>query len=506
MTTFGRPGVYVQENLVQQSIVVDNRSDAIGAFIGSLPKGPTAPTLISSWSEFTKAFGGLNYSYPVSSAVYLFFSNGGRDTYIRRVNGSGAAVAHKAILDDADATTFTVNAVNAGTWGNDISVEILETDGDRFSIVVYGAPLTIGGDLRSNVLEQFNDLSMNTTDSRYVVPTVNSFSAYISIADEETGNTPAYGSGLQALSTGANGAAPARADISAIFTDFDDIETPLLFNIPDAANWETEANSYGVAADLLEYAEARGDAFVIIDTPAGKTAAEAVSYAASVKSTNVGSNGAVYYPWLTIPDTSRSTPGVTRGHAPGGAIVGQYQATDTARGVFKTPAGYNTRLSIAVGLESKLTNDSLDTLNSANTPVNAIRVTPGAGIVVMGGRTLSNTSPNRYINMRRSLIYLKKELTDRSQFAVFENNDEGLWNQITSSLSNFLNIYWQQGGLRGTSPDQAFYVKCDSTTTSQSDIVNGRVNIQIGVALEYPAEFIVITIGQITGSASVTQG
>ena len=123
----------------------------------------------------------------------------------------------------------------------------------------------------------------------------------------------------------------------------------------------------------------------------------------------------------------------------------------------------------------------------------------------MGGRTFSNTSPNRYINMRRSLIYLKKELNDRSQFAVFENNDERLWNQITSALSSFLNIYWQQGGLRGATPNQAFYVRCDATTTSQADIVNGRVNIEIGVAFEYPAEFIVITIGQITGSASVVQ-
>jgi len=65
-----------------------------------------------------------------------------------------------------------------------------------------------------------------------------------------------------------------------------------------------------------------------------------------------------------------------------------------------------------------------------------------------------------------------------------------------------LRNYWQGGNLRGTTPDQAFYVKCDSTTTSFSDIQNGRVNIQIGVALQYPAEFVVITIGQLTGNAS----
>jgi phage tail sheath protein FI len=100
------------------------------------------------------------------------------------------------------------------------------------------------------------------------------------------------------------------------------------------------------------------------------------------------------------------------------------------------------------------------------------------------------------------MIFLKKELTDRSAFAVFENNSERLWNQIRTSLSNFLRDYWSQGGLRGNTPGQAFYVKCDASNNSPAQILSGRVNIEIGVAVEYPAEFIVISIGQITGSAS----
>jgi phage tail sheath protein FI len=100
------------------------------------------------------------------------------------------------------------------------------------------------------------------------------------------------------------------------------------------------------------------------------------------------------------------------------------------------------------------------------------------------------------------MIYLKKELTDRSSFAVFENNSEILWNQIRTSLSNFLRNYWSQGGLRGQTPEQAFYVRCDASNNTATDILAGRVNIEVGVAVEYPAEFIVISIGQITGNAS----
>jgi hypothetical protein len=120
----------------------------------------------------------------------------------------------------------------------------------------------------------------------------------------------------------------------------------------------------------------------------------------------------------------------------------------------------------------------------------------------MGGRTLNNSTGERYINVRRSMIYLKKELTDRSNFAVFENNDEQLWNQLRTALGNFLRSYWSQGGLRGNTPAEAFYVKCDASNNNATDILNGRVNIEIGVAVEYPAEFIVISIGQITGNAS----
>jgi phage tail sheath protein FI len=120
----------------------------------------------------------------------------------------------------------------------------------------------------------------------------------------------------------------------------------------------------------------------------------------------------------------------------------------------------------------------------------------------MGGRTLDNTPNNRYINIKRSLQYIEKQLKDLSAFAVFENNDTLLWRRLHTVLNGFLMGYWSQGGLRGNSQNQAYFVKVDETTTSFTDMQNGRVNIEVGVALEYPAEFVVIKLGQLTGNAS----
>jgi phage tail sheath protein FI len=117
----------------------------------------------------------------------------------------------------------------------------------------------------------------------------------------------------------------------------------------------------------------------------------------------------------------------------------------------------------------------------------------------MGGRTLlQDGTANRYINMRRSLSYIEKRLNDLASFAVFENNTETLWSRLTTVLGVFLNDYRNQGGLRGTTPEESFYIKCDDENNTATTIANGEVYVEIGVALEYPAEFVVINLSQKT--------
>jgi phage tail sheath protein FI len=118
----------------------------------------------------------------------------------------------------------------------------------------------------------------------------------------------------------------------------------------------------------------------------------------------------------------------------------------------------------------------------------------------MGARTLkqSGSTADKYVAMRRSLNYLRKRITDLTQFAVFENNNETLWAQVRTVLGVFLNEYRNQGGLRGATPAAAYFIKCDAENNTPVDIANGIVNIEVGVALEYPAEFVVITLAQKT--------
>lgn len=512
MTTYSRPGVFIQEIDLPQTVDLGDNGTAVGAFVGPLEKGPTGdPVLVKSWTEFTKIFGNLNNAYNTTWAAYNFFANGGRQLYIKRIAGTGAENASVILVDRSQAgqNTLLVEAENAGAWGSNLAVEVKDAgSANKFNLIVY---------LSGAVIEQFSDLSMLSTDPRFVESLVNSSSSYIRVTSQNStsvapDNMPAV-DGLQSLAAGVNGSTPTRSQYAAALTAFDAIDNPLVFNIPDAAYiYNTSGTSTQltlatqVAGDLINYCELRGDAFAVVDTPRGYSVTDAQNFIADVIAVAPDSDGgiaAAYYPWIVIPDTLRASGAATRLQAPGAAMVGQYLATDASRGVFKTPAGLTNRLSLAVSLEKSLTNAELDSLNDATLPINAIRQVSGAGIVPMGGRTLHNDSNERYINKKRSLIYIKKELENRSSFAVFENNDLFLWKKIQTALSSFLTSYWQQGGLRGSSAQQAYFVKCDSTTTSFTDIQNGRVNIEVGVALQYPAEFVIIKLGQLAGNATV---
>jgi hypothetical protein len=507
MASYSRPGVFINEVPLPQLITLANNGQARGAFLGAFAQGPTAePVLIQSWYDFGKTFGSVSDSYPATWAIYSFFANGGRSAYIKRVVGSGATAASVTLRDRAGTplSTLRVTAKSAGAWGNALTAEVTASSTTTFNLIISDA---------NGILEQFTDLSMSTTNSRYAVAYVNSASYYVTLTNLTSGtaapaNMPEI-AGVKAFASGADGSAPTRASYQTALSTFDAITNPLLMINADASYAFASGGETGARAnkvlldnDVTAYAEGRGDVFALIDPPAGSTPAEAVTYAIDGCGAVDGGNAAMYFPWVVIPDLLKSAPGATRVVGPAAIAAGKYLETDAARGVFKTPAGFGTKIGSAVALERSLTNAELDSLNSASKPVNAIRNVPGAGIVIMGGRTLNNSTGERYINVRRSLIFLKKEITDRSNFAVFENNSEALWSQLRNTLGTFLREYWSQGGLRGTTPGEAFYVRCDASNNTATDILNGRVNIEIGVAVEYPAEFIVISIGQITGSAS----
>jgi uncharacterized protein len=499
MTAYLRPGVYVQETLNPIQPVVGPSSDSVAAFAGANDRGPTTPTLVTSWSQYVTKFGSWNSvaSNDLPIAVYLFFANGGNRAYVNRVAGSGAAAASRTLNDrqGSPAATLQVNALNAGTWGNSINISIVNSSTTGyFNIVVY-----YGGSSASNIVEQWNELSMVNANSRYAINVVNGNSNYISLVDQgSTATAPADNPAVitnQALSTGANGSAISGTDIATSLSLYDTIEQSLILNAPNFTD-ATTVNG------LISYAAGRGDVFVVVDG-IDDTVANQLTLAASY---TASSAAAVYYPRITIADptvTVGSPAGATKTVGAAGAVAGLFAATDASRGVFKAPAGLQARLAGAVSV-APLTSSELDSLNSASAAVNAIRYISGSGIVVMGSRTLKAGYVDRYVPVRRTLIYLEKSLKDLTRFAIFEPNDNRLWKRLDATVSSFLTSFWSQGGLTGNVPSQAFFVKVDAENNTQSSVDNGIVNIQVGVALQRPAEFVVINIGQYSGGTTVT--
>lgn len=216
--------------------------------------------------------------------------------------------------------------------------------------------------------------------------------------------------------------------------------------------------------------------------------------------TTPNSYGAVYFPWIYVPDTSgRSTEPIAI--PPSGSVAGLYGRIDGRRGVWKTPAGTEARVP-ASGLVTDLTDVQQGDLNNDPLSICAIRKFPASGIVVWGGRTVSSDPEYKYIAVRRMAIFLRVSIFNGIQWAVFEPNDEPLWASLRLNIGTFMNNLFRQGAFQGASPSDAYFVKCDSETTTQGDIDVGIVNVLVGFAPLKPAEFVVVKISQLAGQAS----
>jgi phage tail sheath protein FI len=207
-------------------------------------------------------------------------------------------------------------------------------------------------------------------------------------------------------------------------------------------------------------------------------------------------SAAVYYPWIRVTDPLRG--GRPRAAPPSGTIAGLYARIDATRGIWKAPAGIEAALGGVQGVEYLLTDGENGILNPRG--VNAIRVIPGVGAVAWGARTLRGddglADEYKYVPVRRLALYIEESLYRGTKWVVFEPNDEPLWAQIRLNVGAFMHDLFRQGAFQGTTPAQAYLVKCDAETTTQTDIDRGIVNILVGFAPLKPAEFVFIRIQQ----------
>ena len=497
---YSRPGVYLSERLLPATIPTGVSANAAGAVVAPFAQGPEAVTLVNSWYEFTKTFGGYNASYPATFQVGAFFSNGGRELYVKRVLHSDADAATVELLTSGDLTVATITAKNKGTDGNNLRV--VSSAGSvpsTYTLTVYKESGVVDDITDDILLERYENVVFDDdTSSDYAETVVNLVSSYITISDSSTGAPVAT---TYPLTGGSNGTAVTEGDYTnyqssgdSIFEEFSSLSRPLVIFIPNAfeAFAEGGLDVYDAAAGWAE----ANNGFVIVETTSNTTVSNAISEVAALTDTSAS---AVYYPWVYIADPVGRGSGALRLIGPSGAIAGLYLTTDATRGVFKAPAGIASTIQGIVSTEKAFTSTELDTMNSSTSPINPIRQIPGAGIAVMGARTLKQDgTANKYVNMRRSLNYISKNLKNLTEFAIFENNDERLWAQVRTTINVFLSEYRNQGGLRGATAAQSYFIKCDAENNTAQSIANGEIHIQVGVALQYPAEFIVIDLSQKT--------
>ena len=196
---------------------------------------------------------------------------------------------------------------------------------------------------------------------------------------------------------------------------------------------------------------------------------------------------AYYYPWLTVVGLD----GVTKVTVPpGGHIAGVYARVDTQRGVWTAPAGVP--LMGVTGLSQQISSAESDLLSSRG--INLLRSFPGQGNHVWGARTTSQDPDWKYVNIRRLAVFIEHSLRQGLQWAVFEPNGPALWAAVRLPIEDFLLNLWKSGGLMGPKPEGAFFVRCDNTTMTQTDIDLGRFVVIVGFAPVRPSEFVILRI------------
>ncbi len=510
--TLAHPGVYIVEK-PSGVRTITGVATSITAFIGRALRGPAdRPRLVQSFAEFDRVYGGLWAESTLGYSVSQFFSNGGRDALICRVH-NGAIAASLTVGGNLDLV-----AASPGTWGSRLRVRVEdapdrpnETPGTRFNLYVK--------DTATIQVERFLNLSTDPLNARFVTEILAQQSELVRVdpagsvgATRPTADAaavvgqdpldsapfsnpfPTNGGDGNPITDNAISAPGLEAGRQGLWM----LENADLFNILVIPPLERDTDVGQVTWDAAIRFARDHRAMVIVDAPAALGTPDQLLNGMSTIATP-DQNAALYYPRFRAPDPLAENRLAT--FAASGAVAGIYARTDAQRGVWKAPAGLDATLVGVSELTVRLTDGQNGRLNPRG--VNCLRVFPVHGRVVWGARTLRGddqmASEWKYVPVRRTALFIEESLFRGTQWVVFEPNDEPLWAQIRLNVGTFMQDLFRQGAFQGASPREAYFVRCDGETTTQSDIDRGIVNILVGFAPLKPAEFVVITIQQIAG-------
>lgn len=450
------------------------------------------------------------------------------DAVDKAVRDASAAKPTRAQITIGTGTNaLKLEAASPGTWGNKLRVRVDNADvldaTKQFNLTIFEG--------ETETIESFRNVSIDATDlPRFVGNVLNRRSALIRLREPITNLPPVHKDAppgakiwedddlsqkVDTSGNGNDGDVLTRSDFAPdggeakkkglYALDYVDLFNLLCIpphRLQEDPNTDQGTIELPLIADAIRYCERRRAMF-LIDPPASWASKAAAVKGIASEAGEVSKNAAIYFPTILRPNPKRDNK--VEPFAPCGAAAGVIARTDTERGVWKAPAGLAATLFNAPALTVPLTDAENGELNVRG--VNCLRAMPAAGRVVWGARTRlgddRNPSEWKYVPVRRTALFIEESLYRGTHWVVFEPNDEPLWASIRLNVGSFMNQLFRQGAFQGATPREAYFVRCDSSTTKQADIDRGIVNIHVGFAPLKPAEFVVLKIQQMAGQIQV---
>jgi uncharacterized protein len=535
MYTYTTPGVYFERADEEPQAIGPLRTDIAG-FVGIAARGPLHHAVrVSSWQQFVSTFGAHIPQGFLAYAVQGFFENGGQLCWVVRVADPDTALyGGERLLDDDGHPTLRLRASSQGSWSQQLGVSVMRTAADRF---------TLGLRLPPDQQETWPNLTMQAGQPRYAPDILNDQQTGSRLvcaedlkpatpAPANTPRRPEHGwlqggrDGLAGLTTahfvgdGGNPwglAALEPVEDIAIVAVPDALPAPAppapqpppppkldCSRIPgrvtiaalaaDGAQdrqqeeWPPPPDSASIQEAIVAHCERLRYRFGVLDIPDGLQRIENVL---AWRAPFTSAYAALYHPWLGMPDPL-SPDGSLRFVPPSGHVAGIYALTDLQVGVHKPPA--NEPVAAANDVRFRLSDSAHGELNTGG--VNVIRAYPGRGLRAAGARTLSEDSQWLYVNVRRLVSMIEATLDRDTQWMVFEPNSRETWREMDRVVRSFLDQLWRRGMLDGTRAEDAYSVQCDEATNPPQDTEDGRLTCLLGVLPPWPAEFVVVRIGQ----------
>ena len=512
MPTYLTPGVYVEE-VPSANKPIEGVGTAVAAFVGLAPGGPVnTPMRISNWTQFAKIFGDtqnrengpfMEGSY-LAHSVYGFFQNGGNLCWVVRVGSEEGIPAPRAALPAAtDKSVEAAQVLALDGIEDPIKVDLSEeSSGDegKNGDATYKLVITAGSEVeehagltlkkgRTNIANKVNaasklikieDTAASLPETRIAEGSYTLSAPSISTDEIDPGDFE----GDVANRRGMGGLAP--------------VDEVTMVVMPDVMTLNGDGKQLrDLQGKMIAHCENAGDRVAILDAPPDLSPQEVLEWRMDTAGYD-SKMSALYYPWIEVMDPLTKRPLMV---PPSGHIAGVWSRVDSARGVHKAPA--NEVIMGANGLGFQVTHAEQGGLNKVG--INCVRSFPGRGIRIWGARTLSSDPEWRYINVRRLFNYISESVMEGTQWSVFEPNDETLWTSLRIAVSNFLTRVWRDGALFGTTPAEAFYVKCDAETNPPEVVEAGQVVCEIGIAPVKPAEFVIFRLSQFTGGGETAE-